>query len=306
MVKKKTVFILVFLLLIPAIFHACIQLRESTSALYERFPDAKVKLIQERDEAIRYMSLRRNDTFPTIFFLHGSPSSLSVYNTYYSDTSLATWANIITADRPGYGYSNPGRAEKSIVKQAEKMWEILEKEGYPSPLYLLGSSYGGSVAVKMAMMKPEKVSGIILVSASMAPGMEKTYAISHFFKYKAFSWMLPAMLRSANVEKLSHYEALTEILPHWHKIISPVIMFQGTDDDLIYPENVDFAMKRLKNSAYVELHLLKGEGHFLQLKYKDLILNRLQSLIDSVQIKNHLNASIGEMTEKINLKTSLP
>lgn len=306
MVKKKTLLILLFFLLIPAIFNACIQLRESTSALQDKFPDARVELMQERENALRYMSLHRNDTFPTIFFLHGSPSSLSVYNTYYSDTNLASWANIITADRPGYGYSNLGKAEKSIVKQAEKMWKILEEEGYPSPLYLLGSSYGGSVAVKMAMMKPEKVSGIILVSASMAPGMEKTYAISHVFKYKAFSWMLPAMLRTANEEKLSHYEALTEILPHWHKIIAPVILFQGTEDDLIYPENVNFARKKLKNSVYVELHLLKGEGHFLQLKYKDLILSRLKSLIDSVQIKNHLNASIGEMTEKFSLKTSLP
>lgn len=261
------------------IFAACLQLRETSSDLQVRIPDVRIEDLAYEGRNLRYMQLHRNDTFPTLFFLHGSPSSMSVYNDYYEDEDLAQWANIIAADRPGYGFSDLGRSEKSVVRQAQKMWKILEREGFPSPLYIIGSSYGGTVAAKMAMLKPEKVDGMVLVSASLAPGKETTYFVSHIIKYPPFRWLMPKAVMVANDEKLSHYEALTEILPFWEKITAPVVLFQGTDDKLILPENVDFALGKLGNSRFVEYHMLEGEGHFLQLKYRELILERLTNLI---------------------------
>jgi len=261
------------------IFAACLQLRETSSDLHVRFPDARIENLAYEGRNLRYMHLHRNDTFPTIFFLHGSPSSMNVYNDYYEDRELAQWANIITADRPGYGFSDLGRSEKSVIKQAQKMWKILEKEGFPSPLYIIGSSYGGTVAAKMAMLNPEKVDGMVLVSASLAPGKETTYFVSHIIKYPPFRWLMPRAVMVANDEKLSHLEALNEILPFWENITTPVILFQGTDDKLIFPENVDFALGKLVNSRFLEHHMLDGEGHFLQLKYRELILERLMNLI---------------------------
>jgi pimeloyl-ACP methyl ester carboxylesterase len=278
MLKNKFIYgglITAFLLL----FTACLQLRETSSDLQVRFPDARIENIVLEGRNIRYMHLHRNDTLPTIFFLHGSPSNMTVYNDYYEDQELAQWANIIAADRPGYGFSGLGQSEKSVVKQARKMWKILEKEDFPSPLYIIGSSYGGTVAAKMAMQKPEKVNGVVLVSASLAPGKETTYFVSHIIKYPPFRWLMPRAVMVANDEKLSHYDALTEILPFWDNITSPVILFQGTGDKLIFPENVDFALDKLVNSPFVEYHMLEGEGHFLQLKYRELILERLTNLI---------------------------
>lgn len=278
MIKKVLIpFLILSIFLIG--FNACMQTRVTTQSMSEQFPGARIEMLQDSNMKLGYMNLHRNDSFPTLFFLHGSPSSMSVYNTYYADTNLSRWANIITADRPGYGFSNAGKSEKSVRRQAKEMWKILEKEGYPSPLYIIGSSYGGTVATKMAMLKPDKVDGLVLVSASLAPGKETTYDISYVIRNRFFRWLLPGNIMVANDEKLSHLESLNEMLPLWEKITAPVILFQGTDDRLIHPENVNFARLKLTKARSVEYHMLENERHFLQIKYKNYILSRLKKMV---------------------------
>lgn len=286
MIKKALIpFLILSISLIG--FNACMQTRVTTQSMSEQFPGARIEMLQDSNMKLGYMSLHRNDSFPTLFFLHGSPSSMSVYNTYYSDTNLSRWANIITADRPGYGLSNSGKSEKSVRRQAKEMWKILEKEGYPSPLYIIGSSYGGTVATKMAMLKPDKVDGLVLVSASLAPGKETTYDISYIIRHRFFRWLLPKNIMVANDEKLSHLESLNEMLPLWERITAPVILFQGTDDRLILPENVNFARRKLIKARSVEYHMLENERHFLQIKYKNYILERLKNLVETNFRQDH-------------------
>lgn len=291
--KKKIIISAIASLFIIVGFNACVETRVTTQSLIKRFPNARVQIISDQGQELGYMHIHRNDTLPTLFFLHGSPSNMSVYNIYYEDSTLAKWANIITADRPGYGISDPGASEISVRQQAKKMWKILEQEGYPRPLYIIGSSYGGTVAAKMAMLKPDKVDGVVLVSASLAPGEETTYDISHVIKYRFFRWFLPPMIMVANDEKLSHFESLSEMAPQWSNITAPVIMFQGTSDRLIFPENVNYARRNLINSPFVEYHMLENEKHFLQLKYKDFILERLKYLI---QHKSLIKKNMAEIS----------
>ncbi|MFO7977852.1 MAG: alpha/beta hydrolase [Bacteroidales bacterium] len=277
--KKRYLFVVLGFALTFFTLTNCVQYRDTTSVMLGLFPEARFDTIISGNRSLRYMTMQRQDTFPTIFFLHGSPSSMSVYNLYYEDTELATWTNIITADRPGYGYSGLGRSEKSVEKQARKMWKILEKEGLPRPLYLLGSSYGGTVAAKMAMLYPDRIDGVVLVSASLAPGLEHTYNISYLIQHPPFRWFVPRSIRAANDEKLSHRRSLEKMEPMWEQITAPVVFVYGTADKLIYPENATYAMERLVNSVHVASYPLEGEGHGLQRPYKDLILSYLQDMM---------------------------
>jgi pimeloyl-ACP methyl ester carboxylesterase len=276
------------ILIFAVIISSCgrFPMLETTSQMLERLPGARIEHLEHEGRDLRYLTLHRHDSLPTVFFLHGSPSTMSVYNTYYQDTLFSKWANVIAADRPGYGLSGLGRSEKSVQRQAEYMWKILEKEGFPSPLYIVGSSYGGTVATKMAMLHPDKVDGMVLVSASLAPGEEKIYPISYVIRHQPFRWIVPSMIRVANDEKLSHYDALNGMVDLWGKIITPVVIIQGTADRLIYPSNSSFAKEKLQNAAYIDFHMLDGEGHFLQIRYKDFILDRLKYIMG---LRNGLN-----------------
>ena len=64
---------------------------------------------------------------PLVLFVHGSPGSLSAFVDFLADSVLLTHFMLITADRPGFGYSNFGFAEPSINKQAELLIPIVEK-----------------------------------------------------------------------------------------------------------------------------------------------------------------------------------
>jgi hypothetical protein len=45
-----------------------------------------------------------NDTFPTLFFVHGSPDSWTRYEKFMQDKDLLTKYRMISIDRPGFGY----------------------------------------------------------------------------------------------------------------------------------------------------------------------------------------------------------
>jgi pimeloyl-ACP methyl ester carboxylesterase len=258
---------------------ACIKFRRSDAEYQKAFKDQKIPYQISRyqilNREIRYIQVGQ-DTLPTLFFIHGSPSSASVFMSYYEDSLMHKSFNMIGVDRPGYGYSGFGQAEQSIEKQVFMIKSILENPRLQRPIILLGTSYGGPVAAKLAMDYPELVDGIVWVSPALGPGLEKIYGISYLIQYQAFKWIAPRMLQVANVEKLTHQSELEKMLPDWHKIKAPVSHFHGDEDELVYPENVDFARKQLVNAAWYEAIVIQGGRHFLQLEYKSLIIKQLK------------------------------
>ena len=142
-----------------------------------------------------------------------------------------------------------------------------------------GSSYGGTVAARLAMDYPELVDGLLLQSASLKPGAETTYWISYPTHHWSMRNFVPGSIRTANAEKLSHKVELEKMVPLWSRIRSKVILLQGIDDTLIFPENAPFAAKNLVNAASVSLTLVPGSKHDLLWTQTDLLKNSLLKLI---------------------------
>ena len=59
-----------------------------------------------------------NDTFPTLFFVHGSPDSWNRYEEFMQDKDILTKYRMISIDRPGFGYSQFGDA-KNLIDQSK-------------------------------------------------------------------------------------------------------------------------------------------------------------------------------------------
>lgn len=242
---------------------------------------------------MRYVTVGA-DSLPTIVFVHGSPSSLSAWKHFMSDSLLLSKARLVLVDRPGYGYSGFGKSERSIAKQAELLRPILKKNAN-QPLILVGASYGGPVAARMAMNDPELVDGLVLLSASIAPKEEKIYTISYPARLKLFSWLVPTSLRVANEEKLSHRKALEALLPDWKKITAPALVIHGDSDQLIYPSNAAFA-KKMMTSTEVEVKMLPGMGHGLQFTQPGMIKELLYGYIHKVFDQNLYQATTNTVT----------
>ncbi len=222
-------------------------------------------------------------TRPTVIFIHGAPSSLSFFNDFFKDTTLLSRARLVAVDRPGYGYSDFGRVETSIVRQAELLQPLIDRYKKSRFLMLVGSSYGGSVVARLAMNNPAKpgvrgIDHVVFVSSALGPGLERTYGISYWIDKAPIRWFVPTLLRLANDEKLAHRKALEAILPDWPKITAGITMLHGKRDELVYPTNVAFAQHQLVNARFKQF-MLPESRHDIVFKKReymtDIILNVL-------------------------------
>lgn len=229
--------------------------------------------------SIRYIEIG-NDSLPLVVFIHGAPSSSYFWDKMLKDSLLLKNAKLLAVDRPGYGYSGYGNPEISVKEQARLIAGILKKQRVVHPKIIIhGSSYGGTVAARLAMDYPELVDGLLLQSASLAPGEEKTYSISYYTVHWAVEWLIPGSLKVANHEKLSHRVQLELMRPLWNHIICPTIVLQGGADKLIYPINAEYAKRMLTKARSVDLIMVKNSAHDLLWTRRELLVASLLKLL---------------------------
>lgn len=240
---------------------------------------ARFDTLEQDGRALRYLEIG-TDSLPLVVFIHGAPSSSSFWKTFLRDSSLLSKAKLMAVDRPGYGYSGYGQPELSVKKQAALIAEaIREKRGQRPAVILHGSSYGGTVAARIAMDFPDLVDGLLLQSASLKAGSEKTFLFTHITRHWPFRWLLPGSIHVANMEKLSHKAQLDSMAGLWGRIKSATILLHGDEDGLIYPENAIFARDHLENASFLEFKILEGRKHDLLWTKRALLEKSLEKLI---------------------------
>lgn len=223
-------------------------------------------------------------TRPTVVFIHGAPSSLSFFNDFLKDTTLLNRARLVSVDRPGYGYSDYGRVETSVVRQAELLQPLIDRYKKARFLMLVGSSYGGSVVARLAMNNPGTIDHVVFVSSALGPGLERTYGISPWVDKAPMRWLIPPILRLANDEKMAHRQALEAILPDWPKITAGITMLHGQRDDLVYPSNVAFAQHELIH-ATVKPFMLPDNRHDIVFTKREYVTAVILNVLAKHSIK---------------------
>ncbi len=213
-----------------------------------------------------------DSALPVVLFVHGAPSSLSFFSAFFKDTALLNQAQLVAVDRPGYGFSDFGRVETSIINQATLLQPLIDRYRNAPYLMVVGSSYGGSVSARLAMVNPGRVNHVVFVSSALGPGLERTFPVSYLADSPLIRWMVSPILLLANDEKLAHREALEAILPDWSTIRANITMLHGQRDELVYPTNVGFAKEHLVN-ANVKQFLLPENRH-------DIVFNKRQYMTD--------------------------
>nr|WP_141813226.1 alpha/beta fold hydrolase [Nocardia bhagyanarayanae] len=106
-------------------------------------------------------------TGPAVVLLHGGgPGASGLSNYSRNIEALARRFRVIVPDMPGYGRSTK-RIDQSdpFGDLADSVGGLLDALDLPSA-HLVGNSYGGAAALRLAMDRPEKVGRLIL----MGPG----------------------------------------------------------------------------------------------------------------------------------------
>jgi len=270
------------MLIIIALHSISSYVRGGSDAIKELFKEHnyeyQVSIDSYQGRSIRHITTGHVNSDQTILFLHGAPGSWKDYSDYLVDEKLQKFAKLIAIDRPGYGFSDYGQAESSIIEQAEIIDKIIGADPQDS-LILVGYSYGGPVATAYAGLFPERVKGILLLAPVIAPGHEKVFWFNRPLSWPLIKALMPKYIQVANVEKLSHNTALESMTPLYAHIAAPTIHMHCSDDWVApYQPNVNWSSERIKNSTIVSW---EGDGHFLPNSQIDTVLPHLLRLIES-------------------------
>jgi pimeloyl-ACP methyl ester carboxylesterase len=275
---KKISYGIIFLYFSTIVFFqlttSCMSFRLTEKEVAEHFANQKYKPIQQQiivnKRTINYAEIG-NDSLPVAVFVHGSPGSWSAWEGFFKDSVLLQKVKMVAVDRPGFGYSGLGKAEKTLTEQANYLKPIVEKyKRENKKIILIGHSLGGPLIARMAMDYPQLIDNLIFVAASNAPQLEPPNWYRHIGDFILFRYLIPKSFRASNREILYVKPELEKMLPLWQNIRQKTIIIQGDKDVLVPFENAIFTNKMLVN-AENELIMIKGMNHFVPWSNPELI-----------------------------------
>lgn len=106
---------------------------------------------------------------PALLFIHGTTAHLGEFDVSLSAT-LADQYHMIAYDRPGMGRSTHRPAgSQTLAVQAETAADVIRAHAGGKKVIVVGHSYGGAVALRVAMDHPELVQGLVLLAPASHP-----------------------------------------------------------------------------------------------------------------------------------------
>jgi len=220
-------------------------------------------------------------TSPPILFVHGSPGDWEAWAQYLSDPDLRAKSFMMAVDRPGYGGSNDGTNAHSLATQsAYIMQAVREQIPGQQKIIIIGHSYGGPVALRMAADYPDQVASTILLAPAIAPDLVNVRWYNRLAKLWLVKAILPTAVHHSNQEMLPLKGELLTLYPDLPNITAPTSVIQGDKDWIVLPGNADFAETELPN-APVETKILPKSGHFIPWKNYDLVKKTLLEHLES-------------------------
>ena len=275
---KKRYFSPIVVIFLIAIFgNSCMKMRTSDKKTYKEFEKKNTNVFIDRFEDIRFVKSDTLTSKTALLFVHGTPGSADAFYEYLSDSSLTSQFTCITYDRPGYGYSNYGKAQTSITKQSALVANYIKR--YDSVI-VVGHSFGGPIAAHLLCTLPNVKAGMMLAPA-ISPMREKFTGgakLGNSFIGRIF--LSKAMIVACQ-EKLSHKESLLEVEPLWQKLEKPIIYIHSTDDKIVpFQPNHDYVKKQFQH-ADLEIKILNEGDHFIPWNHYNLVHENIIKLNQS-------------------------
>jgi pimeloyl-ACP methyl ester carboxylesterase len=281
--SKRLIIGYIILFIISQILSSCLTFKVNQKEIDKKFLGYQMKPVQHQMEVqgvkMNYAEIG-SDSLPVAFFVHGSPGSWSAFIDFMKDTVLLKKVKMVAVDRIGFGKSDFGNGEKSLVAQVELLKPIVTKfKKSGKKIILIGHSLGGPIIARMAMDYPELIDNLIIVAGSIAPDLEpneKWFRIP--MDFMPISILIPASFRASNHEILYLKPELEKMLPLWKNIRQPVIVIQGGKDMLVNPKNAEFAEKMLVNAKSLKVVRIDTMNHFVPWSHPQLIKKAIEAM----------------------------
>ncbi|QTG16945.1 alpha/beta hydrolase (plasmid) [Agrobacterium tumefaciens] len=107
-----------------------------------------------------------NPALPTLVLVNSFTTSSELYRAQFADDTLTSEVNLLALEPYGHGATRTPSEQFTYWDSAIANLQVLEKLDISSA-FVLGTSQGGWIAVRMAILAPEKISGIIPLGTSL-------------------------------------------------------------------------------------------------------------------------------------------
>lgn len=105
-----------------------------------------------------------------VLCLHGLNGFLQDFTQTPLMDRLVEEHEVVAIDRPGYGWSTRPRSKLSDPRvQADWLVELMDALGWDQPALILGHSWGGGLAMTLAVRHPGRVRGLVLMGPYLYP-----------------------------------------------------------------------------------------------------------------------------------------
>lgn len=271
----------------------------------------KGKTIQTGDYTTNYLEVGEGNGGTPLVFIHGSGPGVSAHaNWNLILPQVGEVAHAYAPDMIGFGFSDkPVFPDDSDVKYGRELWtqqivdfiDALDLE----KVILVGNSFGGSLAMSMALNYSDRVEKIVMMGAmgvqsEMPEGLDKGWGyrpsyenmkeLLQLFTYDtdfateeliqaryekslepepraSFENMFPAP-RQKSQDDLSFPDEVIATIKQ------PTLIVHGREDKIIPPENSYRLINLLENS---DLHIFGKCGHWTQIEksdeFSELVIN---------------------------------
>ena len=195
-----------------------------------------------------------------LIFVHGTPGNAKAFERYLLDP-LPGFESI-SIDRPGFGKTRPRTALPGLRDQALALEPLLVERDGAWPI-LIGHSLGGPIIARAAAEFPDRVGGLVILSGSLDPSLEKIAWYQRVANFAFVPHMIPRALRNSNRELYPLKRQLEVLQPLLAKIRCPVLIVHARDDSLVPYDNVAYMNENFAEGVIREVVVLQGKDHFI-------------------------------------------
>ncbi|MEM1148402.1 MAG: alpha/beta hydrolase [Pseudomonadota bacterium] len=107
--------------------------------------------------------LQKGEAGPVVLMLHGASANAREFE-WTLAPELSQTHRVLMVDRPGHGHSERLNAAETLAVQAKQAADVLRVLAPDEPAVIVGHSFGGAVALRLALDHPELVKGLVLLA----------------------------------------------------------------------------------------------------------------------------------------------
>lgn len=274
-----TVYIFLLFAGIWIVMNSCLRLRSSDRELEkdfakQNFPFKGNVFRTPKGTELHYIESGREDK-PLLIFFHGTPGSCHDFKAYFKEPSLQAQFHLMAIDRPGFGYSQFGKA-LNLEEQYQAYEALFDSLHINKKVYLLGHSLGGPIIAGLAVRRPQAYNGLFMLAGSLSPALEPKEKWRYLFTQSPSIYLLPGAFRPSNTELVYFKKDIVSLSKVLDQITIPVWVHHALNDALVPYENALYMKEAMKN-APVELFPYQKGNHFLQFNQVDSISRQIVS-----------------------------